>query len=125
MSQSPRVNRNPASGALPFSRAPCRNAGYSREQREGWRAIVGDEAREEERRIGVRQIGGAEAQRVRVEEIPHMIERHENDDDPAQVVDARQPLRSLRRVRRDANSTFFDGGDHARLSFFERRDKIL
>ena len=65
--------------------------GDAREEDEGGRAIVCDEAGQEQRRIGLGEIGRVEMQRIGIEEIAHMVERHKDDDKPAHPVDPRQP----------------------------------
>jgi hypothetical protein len=45
-----------------------------------------DEAGQERRRIRPGKIGRVEVQRINVEEIAHMIERHKDDDKPAQSI---------------------------------------
>src|ERR1700737_1501847 len=83
---------------------------HAREKDESWCAIVCDEARQEQRRISPGKIGRVEVQRIDVEEIPHMVERHKDDDKPSHPVDSWQPGPSRCRNARD-----FSGEARSRL----------
>jgi hypothetical protein len=70
--------------------------GNAREKDKSWCAIVRNKASQKQQRICLGKVSGIEAQRIGVEEIAHMIERHEQDDEPAHPVNSLQPGDRLR-----------------------------
>src|SRR5262249_1358398 len=79
--------------ALLSLREPRGGAGEEHEDR---RAVVGDEAREEERGRGLVEVGRIE--RLRAEEIAHVIERHQRHHDAAQEIDGGRGVRRHARI---------------------------
>ena len=65
--------------------------GDTGEQHEGRRAEVRDPAGGKERDAGLVEIGRREEQRIAAEEVAHMVEDHQDDDEASQLVDDLEP----------------------------------
>ena len=90
ISHSPRVTRKLHQGRAALALLPLQEDRDAREQHEGRRAEMRDPAGGEQgdapswaRSVGEKGVAG--------EEVAHMVEHHEDDDEPAQLVDDLEP----------------------------------